>query len=205
MSSLDHNYRRRVAKRLVEEASHRQVVVFTHDLTFLFDLQAEANEAINGTKIHYQNIHRLKSTPGHVSTDLPIDAKAARPLADTLRSELKTVRSEFDNWSEASRSIFADGFIAKLRKAWELGIADLLRPVISRFSSKIKGSSLHKIAIINDSDVNNVNSARARLSEDLHSSPETINPKCVTHDELVIELEKLEAWLGNVNERQKKA
>ena len=37
MSSLDHKYRRRVAKRLVEEAAHRQVIVFTHDLTFLFD------------------------------------------------------------------------------------------------------------------------------------------------------------------------
>lgn len=35
MSSLDHVYRVRVARRLVEEAQHRQVVVFTHRMTGL--------------------------------------------------------------------------------------------------------------------------------------------------------------------------
>ena len=35
MSSLDHIHRRAVAARLVEEAAHRQVIIFTHDLAFL--------------------------------------------------------------------------------------------------------------------------------------------------------------------------
>ena len=143
MSSLDHKYRPRVAKRLVEEAAHGQVIVFTHDLTFLFDLQREA-EAV-GQQVHYQNVHRVASRPGHVSNDLPIDAKAARPIA------------------EARRSVFADGFIGKLRKAWEQGIADLVRPAMSRFNSQINGSSLHKPAVINDDDVVAVHAARARL------------------------------------------
>ena len=203
MSSLDHKYRLRVAKRLVEEAAHRQVVVFTHDLTFLFDLRMQAEAA--GEEVHYQNVRRFRSTPGYVSNDLPIDAKAARPMAAALRSELKGVRGEFDKWPEGRRSLFADGFIAKLRKAWELGIADLLQPVMSRFSNQIKGSSLHKLAIISEYDVNAVHSARARLSEDLHASPETINPRETTHAELLKELQELETWLDDVKERQKKA
>ena len=69
MSSLDHKYRRRVAKRLVEEAAHRQVIVFTHDLTFLFDLQREAEAARQD--VRYQNVHRAQSEPGHVADDLP--------------------------------------------------------------------------------------------------------------------------------------
>ena len=203
MSSLDHKYRRRVAKRLVEEAAHRQVIVFTHDLTFLFDLQREVEAA--GEGVHYQNVHRVQSTPGHVSDDLPMDAKAARPMAEALRSELKLVRGDFDRWPEARRSVFADGVIGKLRKAWEQGIADLLQPVMSRFNSQIKGSSLHKLAIINEDDVIAVRSARARLSEDLHASPETINPAETTHDELLEELKKLEEWLEDVKERQRAA
>ena len=203
MSSLDHKYRRRVAKRLVEEAGHRQVIVFTHDLTFLFNLQREAEAA--GQEVHYQNVHRARSKPGHVSDDLPIDAKSALPLAAALRSELKTVRGEFDKWPEARRSVFADGFIGKLRKAWEQGIADLIRPVMSRFNSQIKGASLHKIAIVNDDDVIAVRTARARLSEDLHASPETINPAETTHAELLKELELLETWLQDVKDRQRAA
>jgi recombinational DNA repair ATPase RecF len=34
VSSLDHNYRERVARRLVEAARQRQVIVFTHDIVF---------------------------------------------------------------------------------------------------------------------------------------------------------------------------
>ena len=203
MSSLDHMYRRKVANRLVEEAAHRQVIVFTHDLTFLFDLQREAEAA--GQSVHYQNVHRVQSKPGYVSNDLPIDAKAAWPMAEALRSALKNVRSDFDNWPEARRSLFVDGFIGKLRKAWEQGIADLIRPVMSRFNSHIKGSSLYKLAIINDDDVIAVRAARARLSEDLHASPETINPSETTHDQLLEELKKLEVWLKNIQERQRTA
>ena len=203
MSSLDHRYRRQVAKRLVEEAAHRQVIVFTHDLTFLFDLQREAGSA--GEDVHYQNVHRVQSKPGHVGDDLPMDAKAAWPMAEALRSELKSVRGDFDNWSEARRSVFADGVIGKLRKGWEQGISDLLQPVMSRFNSQIKGSSLHKLAIINDDDVIAVRTARARLSEDLHVSPETINPRETTHAELLKELNTLEAWLTDVKQRQRSA
>ena len=115
------------------------------------------------------------------------------------------MRHDFDNWPEARRSVFADGLIGKLRKAWEQGIADLIQPVMSRFNSQIKGSSLHKLAILNEDDVISVRAARARLSEDLHASPETINPSETTHAELLEELKMLEAWLKDVKERQKTA
>ena len=38
MSSLDHIHRKSVAARLVEESQHRQVIVFTHNITFLYEL-----------------------------------------------------------------------------------------------------------------------------------------------------------------------
>lgn len=203
MSSLDHKYRRRVAGRLAEEADHRQVVVFTHDLTFLFDIQREA-EALD-QNVHFQNVHRVSSEPGHVSQDLPIDAKAAIHMAAALRSELKSVRDHFDGWPEARRSVFAQGFLGKLRNGWEQGIADMLRPVMSRFNYEIKPSSLYRIAIINDTDVLTVRRAQARLSEDQHTSPETINPSETTHAELLGELKNLEDWLQDVEARRKAA
>jgi uncharacterized coiled-coil protein SlyX len=42
VTSLDHQYRGRVASRLVQEAGARQVIVFTHDLVFLHEITAAA-------------------------------------------------------------------------------------------------------------------------------------------------------------------
>ncbi len=44
VSSLDHKYRNAVAKRLVQEAKTRQVIIFTHDLAFLYELDRAATE-----------------------------------------------------------------------------------------------------------------------------------------------------------------
>jgi hypothetical protein len=192
-----------VAGRLVEEAAHRQVIVFTHDLTFLFELRREAEA--KGAEVHYQTIQRRQSKPGHVEAELPSKAKSAADLARTLRVELKAVKSDLDGWPEGRRTIFCKGFIEQLREAWDQGIADFVFPVIARFDNSIKGSSLFKLAVLTETDVKTVTEARGRLSEDLHASSETLSPEVVKHDDLFNEIGKLEAWLTDFAKRQKEA
>lgn len=203
MSSLDHLRRKAVAKRLVEESQHRQVIVFTHDLPFMFELKREA-EAQN-QNVHYQHVHRRKSKPGHVKGELPLKAKPGLELANSLRSELKAVKQEFDDYSETIRTVMAKGFIEKIREALDQGIADFIMPVLGRFDNKIAGGSLFKLVILTDADVETVTAARRRLSEELHAYSEAINPAEVTHSDLVAEVAKLEAWMTDMKERQKKA
>lgn len=202
MSSLDHVYRKRVAGRLVEEAQHRQVIVFTHDLTFLFELQ-RAKENLN-VALHFQNVYRQQSKPGYIRNDIPNDAKSAWLMADDLRSELKNVRGNFDNWREVRRSVYAKGIIGNLRIGWENGLAYFIQPVMSRFDRKVNVSSISMLEILNEEDVALVLSAQTRLSEDLHSSPETINPSEVTHADLSSELNKLRNWLQSIKTRRQK-
>jgi AAA domain len=204
MSSLDHMHRKSVAARLVEEAAHRQVIVFTHDLTFLFELRREA-EAKVGTEIHYQTVTRRQGRPGYVDPELPMKAKSARQLANALRSELKAVKSEFASWNEARRTIFCKGIIEQLREAWDQGIADFIFPVLARFDNTIKGSTLYKLAVLSDRDVEVVTAARQRLSEEMHSSAEALNPETVSRDDLVAEVAKLEQWLTDITNRQSAA
>jgi hypothetical protein len=85
------------------------------------------------------------------------------------------------------------------------GVADLIFPVIGRFDNTIKGSSLYRLAVLSDEDVKTVTSARQRLSEDLHASSETLNPESVGHDELFAKIGKLDAWLTDMDRRQKAA
>lgn len=204
MSSLDHIHRKAVAARLIEEAQHRQVIVFTHDLTFLFELRREAEA--RDRPVQYQTVCRKQSRPGYVEGELPMKAKSAQQLAQSLRSELKEAKQQqFDTWPDAKRTIFSKGIIEQLRESWDQGIADFIFPVLGRFDNSIKGTSLFKLAVISDDDVKTVTSARGRLSEELHTSSETLNPETVLQADLLAEVVKLETWLASVVQRQKDA
>ena len=207
MSSLDHIHRRAIAARLAEEAAHRQVIVFTHDLAFLFELRRET-EALaakdKGKKIRYQTIRRRESAPGYVEGDLPNKAKSALGLANALRSELKGVKGQFEQWNDTARTIFCKGVIEQLRETWDQGIADFIFPVLGRFENTIKGNSLCKLVVLDTDDVKTVTAARRRLSEELHAAAESLNPATVAHAGLVAEVGKLETWLHSILDRQKK-
>ena len=94
---------------------------------------------------------------------------------------------------------------AELHPADEGDTTTLSKTLAKAEANLEAGSSLHKLAIVNDDDVIAVRAARARLSEDLHASPETINPSETTHAQLLKELKILEAWLKDVKDRQKTA
>jgi ABC-type multidrug transport system ATPase subunit len=203
MSSLDHIYRQNVAKRLVEEAEHRQVVVFTHDLTFLFDVSNQSTK--QNREISYQTVRRVSNVPGYVESDLPFKAKQSGPMENSIRSFLKSLKGNFDAKPETERSVIAKGVIAEIRIAWEQGIADFIGPVLARFDRGVKPNSLYKFLVLDKDDVKAVQDARSRLSEDVHAAPETLNPAGVEHQDLVDELNKLQKWLHNINAKQKAA
>lgn len=115
MSSLDHMYRVRVARRLAEEAEHRQVVIFTHDIGFLFEVKREA-EARN-VPLHYQHVRKRGEKPGHIEPDLPLKAKLAPARVHALRGELKAFKGQFDTVSEMRRVAWTKGIIEQLREA----------------------------------------------------------------------------------------
>ena len=203
MSSLDHIHRKAVVARLVEEAAHRQVIIFTHDLTFLYELRREAEA--KGQSIHYQTVCRRSEKPGYVEGELPNKARSALQLANALRSELKAMKYDFDEWPEVRRTLISKGVIEQLREAWDQAIADFIYPVLGRFDNHIKGGSLYKLAVLQEPDVSTITQARKRLSEDLHASAQAINPASVTHTDLLAEIKRLEDWAQDIDSRQKKA
>ncbi|MDE0522238.1 MAG: AAA family ATPase [Boseongicola sp.] len=199
MSSLDHIYRERVAGRLAEEAKHRQVVIFTHDLGFLFEVIREA-EALS-VPLHYQHVKRRGETPGFVLAELPMKAKTAPTLVAALRTTLKQNKGRFDTMSEIDRVIFTKGVIEQLREAWDQVIADFIAPVLGRFDNKIKGSSLFKLLKLSEADVRTASAARSRLSEDLHDVAEALNPAEVGHDDLAREVDVLHDFIQSMANR----
>jgi hypothetical protein len=169
----------------------------------VYELRREAEA--KSQSIHYQTVHRRGEKPGFVEGELPNKARSALQLANILRSELKTVKHEFDKWPEVRRAVFSKGMIEQTREAWDQAIADFIYPVLGRFDNQIKGGSLYKLAVLQDNDVMSITEARKRLSEDLHASAQTLNPVAVTQAQLVDEVKKLEDWVHDIETRQKAA
>lgn len=203
MSSLDHIHRNAVASRLVEEAEHRQVIVFTHDLVFLYELRREAEKA--NRAIAFRNVRRQQEKPGYVANELPDKAKSGLEMCNALRSLLKAAKSGFDNLADTQRTIFCKGTIGQLRDAWEQAISDYIRPVLERFDNKVKPTSMFKLGVLTEDDVKRVMAAQGRLSEDLHSSAQALNPEAVSLNDLLNEVKALEEWILSIRDRQKNA
>ena len=202
MSSLDHLYRQKVAKRLVEEAEHRQVIVFTHDLSFLFELKREAEA--QETALHFQHVHRRSGKPGHIGNELPMKAKAAAPMGHAIQKELKETKGSFDNMSEAKRTIFVKGVLEQLREGWDQAIADFIQPVLGRFDSQIKGTSIYKLLDLTEADVKTITEARSRISEKMHTASESQNVVEISHEDLCSETKALLDWLEEFRKRPDK-
>ena len=87
VSSLDHWRRHLVARRLVAEAKNRQVVVFTHDTSFLGELRDEIDASGIECKIH--SMEWCGERPGQVREGLPWDHQGYMERIDTLEKAQK--------------------------------------------------------------------------------------------------------------------
>src|SRR5690606_19070134 len=87
VTSLDHRNRRRVADRLVEESLRRQVIVFTHDLVFLYFLRSIARDrSIGPTFVAVQRGYRRDH--GRAADGLPWAAMRLNERIGQLRRDL---------------------------------------------------------------------------------------------------------------------
>ncbi len=107
VSSLDHWRRRNVARRLVEEAKKRQVIVFTHDTSFLGQLCDEIDAEGIGNSMSFLEwrdgfpgcvndglLEWRDGFPGCVNDGLPWDHQGYKErISDLERAQTKIAKS----------------------------------------------------------------------------------------------------------------
>jgi ATPase subunit of ABC transporter with duplicated ATPase domains len=94
VSSLDHWKRKDVARRLVNEGTRRQVIIFTHDTTFLGQLCDEIEETAVPNSMLFLEWHG--GHPGHVNDGLPWDHQGYKARIDALE---KVQRKLAKSWT----------------------------------------------------------------------------------------------------------
>ena len=117
VSSLDHIRRGLVASRLVEFGKNRQVIVFTHDVSFVADLKREAK----GKAVHVEERSVVKSRagdrkPGTCNTRHPWKAKDVAERLGDLRAELARIKRECVTWGQDRYETEVSGWAREFRR-----------------------------------------------------------------------------------------
>ena len=167
VSSLDHIRIRRVAERLVAEASQgRQLVIFTHNLLFFNEVVEAAARANPQVPLAKRFISKSETEGfGIISdTDEPWIAQAVIKRIESLKTRLRTFEGatafDTDEWRRMAKDFYTD-----LRETWERLVEEiLLSKVVERLNSDVRTQSL-KGVVIEDDDHRTVYWAMKAVSE----------------------------------------
>lgn len=138
VTSLDHRYIRLIAKRLVEEAKKRQVIVFTHNVAFLVELEKQCS----GVLLRVQHVQRTGTVPGHCMEGLPWEAMSVKDRLKHIDSQLndadKLYGTDENNYNEKAAHLYG-----LLRQTWEASIEhELLNLTVRRGYLRRSGAVL---------------------------------------------------------------
>ena len=204
VSSLDYRWREGVARRLVEEAKARQVIVFTHDVVFLLRLKELAEEE-NVEQLD-QHVRNLPGGAGVCAEELPW-------VALKVRSRVRHLRKLFQDAAKLHRQGHQDAYeraaveiYGFLREAWERALEEeLLGGVVERFRPSVQTRQVTSLADITQLDCKAVTSAMTKCSRWLrgHDDAPAARADVPEPDELREDIDKLDDFLAAIRRRRK--
>jgi energy-coupling factor transporter ATP-binding protein EcfA2 len=167
VTSLDDNWKKVLAECLAELAQNRQVVVFTHDLVFLYRIKERADALTVDTATHW--IMEKDGHPGFVYLDnSPLCEKDFRSAKVARECYAKAKIAD----PEEQQMLLQHGFAA-LRTSYEaLIIFDIFNEVIQRFEERLSVGRLNDVyidPIITREIIKRVESLSRYIGAHLHS------------------------------------
>ena len=158
VTSLDIEWRETIASILAKEAKHRQVIVFTHDLPFLYFLKRYAEQ--NAVEVLTHWIQQIDGKPGYVFLDN--SPALEREYCKTTRAR-EFYRQAKNAAAEQQENFLSLGFGA-LRTCYEAFIIyELFEEVVMRFDVRVSFGRLKHIKW-DESIANRVNAKCELLS-----------------------------------------
>ena len=199
VSSLDHKRRERVARRLAQEASKRQVIVLTHDLYFLNLLVDEAHKA--GVPIETQSITRGPEGFGVSNPDLPFEGMNTKARVGYLRNKHQCIEKSYQSGDERDHRKLTADIYRQLRIAWERAIEEvLLRNVVLRFRKGIEAQRLAGVTV-EDKDFEVVDQWMTKCSNYSHDQALLGGVEVPDPDELLSDINALDDWRKQIDQR----
>lgn len=203
VSSLDYRWREGVARRLVQEAKTRQVIVFTHDVVFLLLLKQFAEE--QAVEQLDQHVRQLSKGAGVCAEELPWVAMPIKKRIGHLKNEWQAADKLSRNGHQAAYEKEATYLYGLLREAWERALEEvLLAGVVERFRPGVQTQHIGTIADITTQDCQTLDVAMTKCSKWLpgHDQAAAARAPVPEPAELKADIEALDNWVGAIRSRR---
>jgi energy-coupling factor transporter ATP-binding protein EcfA2 len=201
VSSLDNRWRNSIAKRLVAEATCRQVVVFTHDAVFLMML----SEACEGTTLKEQTValERRGCEVGLPLKGPPWMAKSVGERIGQLKQVVQQLTADFARIPQSEYEPRARECYCLLRETWERAVEEiLLNKCVMRFKRSIETNRLKAIADdIKRNDVDRIVAMMTKASRFVHDEATPICEEVPEPAEIDRDLKELVSWVHSMRKR----
>ena len=154
VNSLDMNYRELIANKIVELSHDRQIIVLTHDLSFL-RLLIDIHKEVYSTYCHIIGIDKHDGISGVVTDEIPYLAKNVQERIDSIR----TILADYDALQITDahgRETKLDSARKRFRMLLERSIEEILSSkTYERFSKNIylKKGNLSSYVVTEKSDI----------------------------------------------------
>lgn len=199
VSSLDAGRRSKVAKRLVELASERQVVVFTHEITFVNELLKKAEDL--SQEVAPRSIQRSGDKPGKVSDKFPWAAQDVPQRIDELARELARIKRERSSMDDDEYTKQVRSWAGGLSETWERSLnLEIVNQVVDRGTNQVKPLKLKILPRFDQTDHDEFQHGYSQVSSwaPRHDNAPEENFQAPSVDELETELERLRIWHARV-------
>lgn len=196
MSSLDHAHRERVAHRLVQEATARQVIVFTHDLPFANHLADEAVAQQVGANA--MSVRRVRERAGLVFPELPFAGVKVSERLERIKKMAGEAEELLRNGDiDRSESLVRVGY-GRLRETWERGVEEvILNETVVRFRPGVATQRLRQVGLDDEGYVK-IHEAMARCSHfAAHDTSADANTATPTAAELRADIETARVFFAD--------
>lgn len=202
ISSLDVDYEENTVKRIIELSKTRQVIIFTHRLSFLSLL----NDAANSQSIKTNNVTILSEYWGKGQPSKPL-MDSQKPLAalNTLINQrlpkavsiLQTIGTT--EYLPVAKSICSD-FRITLERIVEI---DLLNQIVLRYRRSVQTMNrLESLVKINQSDIKLLDGMMTKYSIYEHSQSAVLPTKPINPIELKTDMEEVRDWIAEFKKRK---
>ena len=205
VSSLDHWRRQHVARRLAQEAKKRQVIVFTHDTSFLGQLRDEIDENNLDNKICF--LEWKGQYAGNVCDGLPWGHSSYKERIDALekmhKDLVKKPWPQYPNEDDAADMLKA---YDRMRAAIERVIQDVVfNGVVRRYRDWINIGSLKGVVGFDDTECDEINRLYQRCNDlvDAHDPSSAKNAPVPNVIELGKDIDDLKAVIKTIQDRKK--